>query len=135
MFKKGTSGNYAGRPKNVPDKRSRLRRLLEPAVPELVAKIIKMGRNGDLGACKLILDRTIPPLKADSSPVRLPLDTSATPAAQSKGLISAIAAGRLSIDDAQALMGILMSAIKIMESQELNQRLTKLEERMSKHAR
>ena len=61
MFKKGQSGNLAGKPKGAKDKRTEFRELLRSHAPELIKKVIEQALNGDLTAMKLRLDRIIPP--------------------------------------------------------------------------
>jgi len=72
-FKKGQSGNPNGRPKGVPDARTRYKRILEleqeltnPVTGELEAftvaeqmdlAIIKKARKGDIRAYEAVLDR------------------------------------------------------------------------------
>jgi hypothetical protein len=70
-FKKGQSGNPKGRPKGATDRRGALRELLEPHAPELVEKAVELALEGDATALRMCLDRLIPSLPADSSPVVL----------------------------------------------------------------
>jgi len=59
-FKKGESGNPAGRPKGTKDRRTELRGLLEPHAEELVAKAVELALAGDVTALRICMDRLIP---------------------------------------------------------------------------
>ena len=47
-FKKGQSGNPAGKPKGAKDKRTELRELLKPHAEKLVKKAVDMALAGDV---------------------------------------------------------------------------------------
>lgn len=64
-FKKGTSGNPAGRPKGSVNKdNEELREMIRTRTPNVLAVVFDKADEGDLYACKLILDRCIPTLKS-----------------------------------------------------------------------
>jgi hypothetical protein len=71
-FKKGTSGNPAGRVKGSQNKRSQLAKLFEPYAEELVAKVVEMARNGDINALRLCLERLIPKASHETISITLP---------------------------------------------------------------
>ncbi len=132
MFTPGKSGNIHGRPVGVPDRRSKLRKMIESDSKELIGKAVRLAKNGDQAMLTLLINKIVPTPKGESVPIKIPLDASSSPAAQSKNLFSAISGGKISIEDAVALMGILMQSIKIQEATELESRLKKLEERVSR---
>lgn len=66
QFEKGQSGNPAGRPKGIADKRTELKSLLEPHAPALVQKVVEKALNGDMQALKICIDRLIPPAKVQN---------------------------------------------------------------------
>lgn len=61
-FKKGVSGNPAGRPKGAKNKSTQFMELLEADIPDLVAVLRKKSLDGDMNAMRLLLDRLIPKL-------------------------------------------------------------------------
>ncbi|GAH02412.1 unnamed protein product, partial [marine sediment metagenome] len=59
-FVKGKSGNAAGRPKGLKDRRARFREMVEPLAPELLNKAVTMALDGNEQMLRLILDRLLP---------------------------------------------------------------------------
>lgn len=68
LFKKGVSGNPAGRPKGSKSQsiliRDKLIDALEKDAVEVVKAIVKKALDGDMTAAKIIMDRLIPQQKA-----------------------------------------------------------------------
>jgi Family of unknown function (DUF5681) len=68
LWKKGQSGNPAGRPKDIRNKSTLAAQLAcqgilnEEAVP-LIRKALKMALDGDAKCLKLCIERILPPLK------------------------------------------------------------------------
>ena len=72
-FKKGQSGNPAGKPVGAVSKQTKLRRSIEKDVPEILAAMVAQAKSGDIQAAKLLLDRTLPSLKPQDTTIHLPL--------------------------------------------------------------
>ena len=65
LFKKGQSGNPAGRPKGSVNKYTELSRaLLSERGPEIVNVVIEKALKGDVHCLKMCMDRIVPPQKA-----------------------------------------------------------------------
>jgi hypothetical protein len=64
-FIKGLSGNPAGRPKGIIDKRSELRNLLEEHSQDILKKLVERAIVGEPGALKLCVERLLPRIKTD----------------------------------------------------------------------
>ena len=65
LFKKGQSGNPAGRPKGSVNKYTELSRaLLSERGPEIVQVVIDKALKGDVHCLKMCMDRIVPPQKA-----------------------------------------------------------------------
>lgn len=121
-FKKGFSGNKGGRS----SKSAQLRTLLETGADEAVNQVIDAAQNGDLAACRLILDRVVPPSKPIYPPIPFDLDDSNLPAT-AKSIIRAVSEGILPADHAKILLDSLASVAKVIEITELTQRMDELE--------
>ena len=59
-FKKGVSGNPAGPPRDIKDRRTALRALLEPHAETLVAKAVSLALEVDSTALRICINRLIP---------------------------------------------------------------------------
>lgn len=125
--KGGPSPNPAGRPKGIVDRRHRLRELIEPHAPELVAKAIDMARNGDANMMRVLLDKVIPTPKVTDSPIDLgaPLVGSATE--MGAVVLAAVSAGRITPDQADSIMRAIANQSRVMEIDELERRIAALE--------
>lgn len=127
-YKKGQSGNPAGRRPGIPDKRSELRRSLAEHAPALLKKAVDLALEGDTAALKLCVDRLMPPARARDEAVPVPgLMGTASLTQQAQAIIEALARGELAPAEAGAIMGALASAARAKEIDELEQRIQALE--------
>ncbi|WP_394752797.1 DUF5681 domain-containing protein [Crenothrix sp.] len=63
VFKKGQSGNHAGRPVGIGSS-IQLRKLITPDdIRDVLETVVQAAKGGDMAAAKILLDRTIPVLK------------------------------------------------------------------------
>ncbi len=129
-FKPGTSGNPAGRPAGSRGKAvNMLLALMDTDAPAITRAVIEAAKGGDLMAAKIILDRLIPPAK--ERPVNVDLPSTATAegvAAAQDAILQAVAGGNLLPGEASTLSAIVESKRRAIETQELSDRITKLEE-------
>ncbi|HEM7801754.1 MULTISPECIES: DUF5681 domain-containing protein [Burkholderia] len=126
QFKKGQSGNPAGKPKGARDKRTALRELLQPHAADLVAKAVELAKAGDTTALRICIDRCIPAIKAKDAPVDLP-ELTGSLAEQGAAVMHAMARGRITPDEASAVMQVIAAQARIIEVDELEKRLAILE--------
>ena len=125
-FVKGQSGNPAGRPRKPrPPEADKLRLEILAKAPELLAALTSRALQGDVGAARLLLERALPPLRAADGPT-IPLDLSDLSQAP-RVILSHIANGTLSPDQAAALAQTIASLTKALEVAEFESRLTALE--------
>jgi hypothetical protein len=130
-FEPGQSGNPEGRPPGIRDKRTAMRDLLLPHAPELVAKVVEMAKNGDAAALRICLDRLIPPAKSKDDPISIPGLTDSL-ADNSRTVIKALAEGELTPEEAGTVLQALASQVRIIEADEIEKRLSALEQSAGK---
>lgn len=128
-WKKGQSGNPKGRPPGVPDRRTAMRDALGDDLPAIVQKVVEQAKAGDLRACELVLSRCMPSLRPIGQPAPFPLATDATPSDAARALVQAVADGRIAPDVARQILDGLAAMTRIIEADELEQRLRALEEK------
>ena len=121
-FKKGESGNPAGRPRGSVNKNLQMLRDAASAIlPDLIAR----AKDGDLEAQKLILDRGTPRLRAVSMPEAMPLPDG-TLTDQARALVAQVAAGNLSTTVAAEIAGIITASARVEEVDQLRDELKAL---------
>lgn len=128
-FRKGVSGNPAGRPRGIPDRRVAWRQELAGELPAILAKLIQQAKEGDTAAAGLILSRCAAPLRAAGEPVTFDLPTGPGLADAGRGILAAIAAGKLAPDTGAQLVAALGQLAKVIEGDELARRIAELERR------
>jgi hypothetical protein len=130
-WEKGESGNPAGRPIGVPDKRTAMRALLEPHAEDLVAKVVELAKSGDTTALRICIDRLIPPAKARDDAVSLPLGNGSL-AEKGRSVLEALGNGTISPDIATAILQGIAAQARITEVDEIEKRLAALEAKHGK---
>ena len=127
-FEKGTSGNPKGRtPAHLTA--AKVRKDLADDLPDILAKLIELAKQGDIQAIKLILDRVVcPPIKPQSVPISLPVSDSL--AEQGNEIIRAIMQGQIPPDIGSQLITALSNQGKLIELQELTERLQRIEKQL-----
>lgn len=126
-FKRGASGNPAGRPPVMP---AELRQQMEDASPGIIAAVIESAITGDMSAARLVLER-IAPLSRPTVPfVTIEgLEDARGLAAKSQKVVAAVARGECPADIGATLIQALAACARIIEVDELERRLAALEER------
>lgn len=125
-FKKGESGNPAGKPKGTTDWRSKLRKQIEEAAPGLIDKLVAQAEWGDVAAIKLLLDKVLPNVKPQSLPVNIDIPTG-DESASILAVFSAMSKGEISPDAGNELVHALATLSKVRETSEIIQRIEQLE--------
>ena len=123
-FKTGISGNPKGRPK---DKTASylLRKSIINDMPQILSTLIEQAKNGDTGAAKILLDRCCPTLKPQSMAINLPTD--GTLAEQGSYIVNATLSGAIAPDIGAQLITALSNQGKLIQLQELLDRVEDLE--------
>jgi Family of unknown function (DUF5681) len=124
-WKAGESGNPAGR-KPGSGEVAKMRAAMAEHVPALVTVLVERALSGDIGAARLLLERTIAPLKAseEAAPLAMPEGTLAD---QAHAVVQAAADGNLAPGQAAQMVAALGGVARIVETTEILERLTALE--------
>jgi hypothetical protein len=124
-FQPGQSGNPAGRPPGIESQVSKWRKDIAARVPKIIDSLATLAEQGDAQAARLLFERAIPPLRATdlAAPVELPTDM----AAAATAVLSALAAGDVTPDQASGIASVLASLAKVHETAALEARIAALE--------
>ena len=123
-FKKGISGNPSGRPAGQTPG-AKLRKAIEAKADEILQSVIDAAVNGDMAACKMLLDRITPTLKPQALPINLVFQESL--ALQGNEIIKATVGGQIAPDIGSQLLAALSNQAKIVEIDDLTKRIEALE--------
>ena len=123
-FKAGISGNPKGRPKDKTPA-TLLRKSIIDDMPDIILKLVEQAKNGDTAAAKILLDRCCPTLKPQAMNINLPVN--GTLAEQGGEVIKATLSGHIPPDIGAQLITALASQGKLIELQELTERIENLE--------
>lgn len=130
-FAPGVSGNPDGRPRGARHKTTlAIEALLEGQHEALTQKAIDMALAGDGPALRLCLDRLAPPRKDAPISITLPPVRSAEDAVEASAqVLSAVAGGEITPDEAGRVMALLTAHRGIIETGDLERRIAALEKK------
>ena len=129
-WKPGQSGNPKGKTPGSGELQ-KLRAAIGKHVPEILDRLVEAAKGGDIQAARLLLDRLLPPVKATEQPVELPLPEGGSLTDQGRAVLSAVACGELAPGQGAQLLAAIGSLSRVIEMDEMEARLTKLEEKQS----
>lgn len=124
-WKPGQTGNPRGRPKGSGEV-AKIRAAIAKHLPKLLRELVKRALAGDVGAARLLLERTVAPLRAaeQTQPLNLPQGTLTE---QAQAVLTEVAAGNLAPGQGAALLGGIATLARVVEVDELAARVAKLE--------
>lgn len=130
-WKKGQSGNPAGKPRGARNRATMMvLGLMEDGAKEIAQVVMDAARGGDLSAARLVLERLAPPLRERPIAICLPDTSTAEGINQAQqAIIEAVGAGELLPGEGSALSGLVEARRRVLETIELEQRVTALEEK------
>ena len=128
-FKKGQSGNPAGRPKARPLASTVMREQLSSRLPQVIEVVVQSALAGDMQAARIIVERVLPALKSKAEPTPIDLNPDDALSDQARQVVRAMAYGALPIDEANTALSVSASQAKVIEIDELEKRISKLEGR------
>ena len=123
----GASGNQ-GSPR-VRTLRAAARRAIEADLPQIIEAVKAKALAGDMIAARILLDRCLPAQRPDSEPVVIEgLSEAVTLSDKAAAVIAAVARGEVAPEVGERLLIALAACAKVIESDELQRRVTALEE-------
>jgi hypothetical protein len=143
LFTKGQSGNPSGRTVGSRNQINVMRDALKSynnlngvnATEAIVHKIVDLALiEGDMGAAKLILERTAATVKPVSTAVTLPADMPKDLFQKGERILELIASGDITSDIGKELLASITMLLKVKEVTELETRLAELEQGKSESA-
>jgi hypothetical protein len=125
-FQKGNPG----RPKGAKNKTTIMcEKLMADDAKAIVKVVTDAAKGGDLTAARLVIDKLMPQAKSRRVEFPMPpIESLADVAEAYDGLWQAVSTGRLAIDEAQALAGILDKQSEFLRTRDLERRIVRLEE-------
>lgn len=129
IMKPGETKNPTGRPKGQPDKRD-IYNCIKADLPAILEVLVKQAKGGDAQAARILLDRSVPVLRATDVHVALPV-AGGTPVERAQSVLDAVEAGTVTQAEATTAMQLISSAAQIATNTELLQRVAALEEHLA----
>jgi ribosomal protein L17 len=128
-FKKGQSGNPAGKPPGSRNKATLLiEKLLDDDAKEIAEKAIELAKSGDSTALRLCLDRIAPARKDRHIAFKLPkLEKPEHAIAAAAAIVEAVASAELTPSEAAEMMKLVEGYTRILGAEDHEQRLRALE--------
>lgn len=124
-FKPGQSGNPSGRPPNS-GPIGEIRKAIGEELPAIVSKLVEMAKEGDVQAARVLVERAIPAIKPVDFAQVIEL-TGNTLTDQGRSALAAMASGQIAPAQAAQLITALAGLAKLIETTELEQRISALE--------
>ncbi|WP_028683167.1 DUF5681 domain-containing protein [Pseudomonas chlororaphis] len=124
-FKPGNSGNPGGRSGQT----QAIRAKLAEGADAVTRKVLSAAKKGDMQACRLILERLVPPIKPTSEPAQFELDDTDLPSA-ARSIMRAVAGGQLAPDQGKSLIDGLGAVARVIEVAELQKAIEELRQQI-----
>jgi hypothetical protein len=130
QFKKGQSGNPAGRPRGIRDRRTLLaEQLFDGEAETLLRTAIDLAKKKNIAALKMCLDRIYPELKERPLAFELPpMEKVADAVAAMAAVAQGLADGELTAGEAADLGKVVEAFTQTLWDADLEARITRLEQ-------
>lgn len=128
QFVPGASGNPAGRPPGLIDRRHRVAKAFDHEFEAVGAAIVEKAKDGDMAAAALYLSRVEPPLRPKGERVTFKLDPAAPLADQAGAVLVAVSQGELPAETGKLLIDCLTAAAGLRRFDEFDEQLRQLRE-------
>lgn len=131
-FKKGQSGNPAGKPKGSRNKATlAVQALLDGEAEAITRKAIEKAKDGDMAAIRLVIERVLPPRREVMIEIDLPpIDGIEGIIQAQSAILKAVCQGDITPTEASAISAITEQALRAFESRSIEQRLDAMETRL-----
>ena len=106
-FKKGQSGNPAGRKKGFQTARTRFKGMFEEAGIELVPQLIQLAKEGNMDAMKMCMERIAPKAKDSSLDFEIPDIVGKTPEELVNVMFEAMSGQTMSADEINCVLNMI----------------------------
>lgn len=128
-FKAGSSGNPAGRPRGISDKRTKLMKQMLDEGEAVLTGVLAKAKEGDSANAALVLNRILPALRSQSQTVEFDLDPELPIGKQMEAVLAAVAAGKVPPDTGQQIIAMIGTLSNVRATEELEARIVMLEAR------
>jgi len=128
-FAPGHSGNPGGRSGQT----QAIRAQLAAGADAVTRKVLAAAKKGDMQACRLILERLVPPIKPTAEVVTFDLDDTDL-ITTARSIMRAIAAGTIPTEQGKVLLDAVVGMSRVIEVAELEKQLAELRELMENQA-
>ena len=126
-WKPGVSGNPAGKPRGITDKRSKLMKRMLDDSNDVYDALLAKAKAGDPASAGLIFARILPTLRSQSQTAQFAFDPSLPIARQVEAVLAAVAAGEVPPDVGQTIIASIGTLSNVRATEELSDRLAILE--------
>ena len=133
-FPPGNRANPHGRRKGSRNKATLiLDAMADDEASEVLARVVEAAKSGDIKAAEIVLSRVWPARKGRAVVLDLPeIKTSGDILRALGKTITAMGAGKISPDEAAAIAGVMEQNRRLIETANIEVRLTKLEQEQKK---
>jgi len=132
QFIKGVSGNPAGRPKGIKDKRHRYAESIDSMIPQVLDCVYQKALAGDMTAARMLLDRTLPNKRPEQERVQISIKENT--ALNARDVLQGVFAGEVSPDVGASLLTAITGVLKAIEVEDLAKRIEALESKKNEPA-
>jgi hypothetical protein len=131
-WRPGQSGNPAGKRKGCKHRATQLaEQMIGEEAEQILRKIIDSALAGDATCLRLCMERIAPPVKERRLSLELPeIQEAADGVAVMEALLSAVAQGNITPGEGVSVASLVEAYRRMVETQDLEQRLRALEDRM-----